>query len=426
MAMNRIIGSGWRVWVIAGLMGSACNTPAAELAGPSREAVEAATATRLISYRRDFAGGAHTDGSLYGGASIVLAVASHAGNTDADRRLLEQIRHTLTAGREPTSNGGYPAQHERHVTGMFAIVRQTPRIWDELDDAEKIRMDRIMKASLIACAFTTADDNPFIKAGTRQHTLDGDNNLNRNWNPNYREGMIGGVLVAMVYFGGPEETAAILADYSHSGFVAELAANDLPNIHETFDWKTANPSSNAPTGTEIEDAVRNYRYLESSLEEYVAIYKALASHTYGRHVGPGLNDGNGIDGAGRIIAGADSLPNRGAEGMLMEFDATDANGRRSSFRYAYDGYRPHLTNQLVLIIGGFWPQGSAVANDAVARMKTGNTDLWYKAEQGYIGYAKGKAQPLIDYTTSANRFGFVYWRSLWEDVLEPYHDGEGR
>ena len=48
-----------------------------------------------------------------------------------------------------------------------------------------------MRGALVASAFTTADDNPYVKAGTQQCTLDGDSDVNRDWNPNYREGVIG-------------------------------------------------------------------------------------------------------------------------------------------------------------------------------------------------------------------------------------------
>lgn len=399
--------------------------PAADLSSPSQVAVNSAIATQLISFHRDFSGGAHTNGAWFGGASIALAVASHAGNTTADARLLEQIRHTLTAGNEPTANGGYPAQHERHVTGMFVIVKNTARIWDQLTALEKTRIDLIMKATLVANAFTTSDANPFIKAGTQQYSLDADNNLNRSWNPNYREGMIGGVLTGMAYFGGPAPAQAILSSYDHAAFVAELASANLPNIRETFNWKAANPSSKAPSGSQIEAAVENYKYYGSTLTDYMKIYDALVGDTYGRRVNAGLNNGAGIGGAGKIVSGADTLPNKGVSGMLKEFDAVDANGARSSFVYAFDGYRPHMTNQLALIAGGFWPKGSAIANQAVALMNVGNTDLWYKAEKGYIGYAKGKAQATVDYPSYSASRGFAYNRSLWDDVLRPYHDLPG-
>jgi len=399
---------------------------AAELASPSQAAVNTAISTQLISFDRDFSGGAHTNGAFFGGASITLAVASYAGNTTADSRLLQQIRHTLTPGNEPTSNGGYPAQHERHVTGMFVIVKNTPRIWNQLSTAEKARMDLIMKATFVADAFTTSDNNPFVKADGQEYALDADSNINRDWNPNYREGMIGGVLTGMSYFGGPSPAQAILANYSHPAFLAELSAANMPNIYETFNWKAANPSSKAPSGSTIESALDAYKYKGSALVDYMKIYEALVSDTYARNVNAGLNNGAGTSGgAGKIVSGADTLPNKGALGMLKEFDANDANGARSSFLYAFDGYRPHMTNQIALIVGGYWQKGSTIANNAVARMNIGNTDLWYKAEKGYLGYAKGKAQNLVNYSLTGSSRGFVYNRSLWDDVLRPYHELPG-
>jgi hypothetical protein len=408
---------------LIGILGVVANPAFAgdALPSPSQAAVDAAKACQLISFNRSFSGGAHTNGAWFGGANITLAVASYAGNTSADARLLAQIRHTLTAGNEPTCNGGYPAQHERHATGMFVIVKNTPRIWDQLTAAEKSRIDLIMKAALVANAFTTSDNNPYVKADGQEYALDGDDNLNRDWNPNYREGMIGGVLTGMAYFGGPGPTQTILTNYSHSAFVAELNSNNLPNIHETFNWKVANPTSKAPSGSAIEAAVDTYKYYGSTLTDYMKIYEALANDTYGRNVTAGLNNGAGIDGAGKIVSGADTLPNKGVLGMLKEFNAVDANGARSSWVYAFDGYRPHLTNQFALITSGFWTKGSTIANNAVTRMNIGNTDLWYKAEKGYIGYAKGKAQNTVDYPSYGPSRGFTYNRSLWDDVLRVYH-----
>ncbi|WP_367870194.1 hypothetical protein [Luteolibacter sp. Populi] len=394
---------------------------AADLPSPSQAAVNAAIACQFISYDRDFSGGAHTNGAWFGGASIVLAVASHAGNTAADARLLAQIRHTLTPGNEPTANGGYPAQHERHVTAMFVIVKNTPRIWSQLTATEKARIDLIEKATFIADAFTTSDNNPFVKANGTEYSIDGDDNLNRDWNPNYREGMIGGVIAGVAYFGGPTGAQAVLSNYSHSAFLAELQANNLPNIYETFNWKTANPTSKAPTGSQIETGVKSYKYYGSTVADYMKIYDALMKDTYSQKVNAGLNDGAGINGAGKIVTGAATLPNKGATGMLKEFDSSDANGKRSSFVYAFDGYRPHMSNQLSLIVSGLWPAGSTIANTAVTRMNIGNTDMWYKAEKGYIGYAKGKAQATVDYPSYSASRGFVYNRSLWDDVLKVYH-----
>lgn len=390
------------------------------LNSPAQIAVNAAVACPLIGYKRSFAGGAYTNGAWFGGASITLAVASYTGNTSADGRLLQQIRYTLTPGNEVCANGGYPAQHERHVTGMFAIVKQTPRIWNQLTVPEKSKIDLLMKAAFVASAFTTSNFNPYVLAGSQQYTLDGDPNLNRDWNPNYREGMLGGVLVGMVYFGGPTAAAAILNNYNHSQFVAELNVSGLPNTYQIFNWKLANPGSAAPTGIMIQNAVKNYQYYSFNLSNYLGIYQSLVSDTYGKLVNSGLNGGVGIGGAGKIASGAATLPNPGVVGMLKEFDSLDAHGARSSLIYAYDGFRPHQTNQIVLIIGGYWQKGSAIANAAAASMNIGNLDLWYKIEKGYIGYAKGVSQGTVGLEFSLQQ-GFPYVRSLWEDVLKPYH-----
>ncbi len=405
--------------LVVGWCASFSTAPAAVLPSPSQAAVNAAINCGLISYGAWYAGGAYTNGSFYGGASIVLAVASYAGNTTADARLLQQIRHTLTPGNEICANGGYPAQHERHVTGMFVIVKQTPRIWSQLTATEKNKIDLMMKAAFVASAFTTSNHNPYLGS---QRTLDADFNLGRDWNPNYREGMLGGVLVGMVYFGGPTAADAILNTYNHAQFAAGLNAAGLPNTYQIFNWKAANPTSAAPSGADIETGVKNYKYYNSGLADYAGLYNSLVTDTYGKNVNGGLNNGAGINGAGKIYTGAATLPNSGASGMLKEFDSFDGGGPRSALVYAYDGYRPHQTNQLVLIIGGYWQSGGTMENSAVTRMKIGNTDLFYKLDQGYIDYANGSNRGLIGEAFRADH-GVAYVSSLWRDVLLPYHDG---
>ena len=397
------------------------------LVAPPRAAVDAALAAPLIRYHRALPGGAHTDGAWSGGASVTLAAAAYAGDASADARLLEQARYTLTGGNDITANGGYPAQHERHVTGMFALMKLTPRVWNQLTAAERAKVDLLMKASLVAGAFTTGDANPYIASGQAERTLDGDTNLGRDWNPNYREGMVGSVLVGAAYF-GPAQAQSILSSYDHAAFVAELASAGLSNIHETFTWKARNPGSIAPDAATVQNTVRaattaGYRYYGLPLTDPMGLYASLLAHTYGRSVNAGLNGGAGIGGAGRIVSGAATLPNPGAAGMLTEFDSADAEGPRSSAHYAYDGFRPHQTNLLVLVASGHWQAGSATAADAAAKLEVGNTDLWYKIDRGYVGYAKGASQGTFSAATDAAEFGFAYTRPLWESVLRPYLRG---
>ncbi|HYO10793.1 MAG TPA: fibronectin type III domain-containing protein, partial [Tepidisphaeraceae bacterium] len=392
---------------------------ASTLISPPQAAVNAAIAAPLIRFNRNLPGGAHTDGAFHGGASVTLALASYAGNTTADARLLQQMRFTLTGGNDISANGGYAAQHERHVTGMFALAKLTPRVWDQLSPAEQNKVNLLMKAAFVASAFTTSDNNPYIKSGQQQRALDADTNLNRDWNPNYREGMVGGVLVGAAYF-GPAEAQRILSTYDHQAFVSELSAAGLSNIHQTFNWKQANPASIAPDAATLQQGVQNYSYYGNSLNNLMGIYGRLVTNTYGKAVTAGLNGGAGINGGGKLVSGADTQPNKGAVGMLTEFDSVDGSGPRSAANYSYDGYRPHQTNLLVLIASGQWDADSSVATEAKSRLQVGNTDLWYKMDHGYVGYYHGAPRETFLTATHATSWGFTYNRSVWEDVLQPY------
>jgi hypothetical protein len=387
-----------------------------------QSAVDLAIATPLIRFSKEMKGGAYTNGAWDGGASILLAVASWEGNQSADKRLLEQIRYTLDGNNCICCNGGYPTQHERHITGMFAIVRVTPRIWNQLSAEEQKKVDLLMKAALVGAAFTTSDaGNPRGKAPI---SMDGDNNLNRDWNPNYREGMVGEMVVGPVYFGGGANAEKILNTYNHAAFVAELKAAGLTNTYKTFNWKADHPESKAPTPAEITAAIKNYHLHGKDLSDPMEIYYDLTMNTYGAKVNAGLNGGKGLNGAGMIATGAAGLPNIGKPGMLLEFDSKDAGGPRSSISYAYDGFRPNLTDQVVLLITGFWKPGSK-ADQCVALMNVGIPDLFYKLEHGYRDYSKGHADKGV-FDIHERGWAFGVQRALWEDVVKPYHESAAK
>jgi hypothetical protein len=398
---------------------------------PAAPVVAASRTAPLIRYGRHYPGGAYVNEGWGGGASMVLAMAAYAGDASADARLLAQIRDTVAGGHEPAANGGYPAQHERWVTGMLAVARHTPRVWKRLSPAERRRADLVMTGALVASAFTTSDGNPYLLAGSQQYTLDGDANVNRDWNPNMREGMVGMAVVGAAYFGGGAAAQAVVDGWSHTPFLAALRDAGLTNMADTFAWKEEHPASPAPAPAQLEAAVHGYRYYGLGLDQPMAIFRRLTEDTYAKHVNCGLNGGAGIatsqGAAGLLTTGCDALPRKGAAGMLKEFDVIDGNGPRSSAHYSYDGYRGNLTNHLVMLAGGLWQPG-ADADAIVARLRVGVPDLWYKLDRGYRGYAKGSIQPIpgvSDYVMRSDNpnFAFPFARSLWEDVVRPYHDG---
>jgi len=362
-----------------------------------------------------------------GGANTVLAVAAFQGNTTADQPLLERIRFSILGENAILAAGGYWSQHERHNTAMYTLAKLTPRIWNELSSDEKHKIDLLMTASVVASAYTTADA-AYVK-GRTVTGIDGDTNLNRDWNPNYREGMIGAMLVGAIYFGGAAELHHVLDTYDHQRFVAQLRDAKLTNPLITFTWASAHsgpppkgkrwkPAGEAPDGATIEKIIRDYRYYGSDLTDLMGLYGSLTRKTYGAKVSAGLNGGKGYKGYARLVSGAENLPNVGADGMLLEFNSGDALGPRSSGAYAYGGFRPNLTDHLVLLAAGAWKPGPT-ADECVRLMNVGVTDLFYKADHGYLDWSKGG--PGKEPFDRSLPFDFEFSWALWHDVVAKYH-----
>ncbi len=391
---------------------------------PPESLVDVANAAPLIRYNRDLPGGGHTNGGATGGWQIAHALAVRAGNASADAKLLEQIAYNLDGANALSANGGYPAQHELHLIGTYAIVRHVPRFWNDRLTAEQRRaIDLVMTAAMVASAYTTADAT--YAGGAAPTALDGDTNLHRTWNPNFREGMFGALIAAMVYFGGVDAVMERLNRYDHAAFVRELQAAGLDNIHETFTWAVAHPTSRAPNGAQIEWHIRNYRYRDRPLPAPMDLYRELTLHTYGRPVNCGLNDGRGIDvdgvPTGTIVRGCDTLPNKGRPGMLLEFAGVDADGPRSSIGYAYDGFRANLTNHVLILAGGYWRAGPQ-ADELIRLLDVGVTDLRYKLEHGYRNYSRGRGSPGVSEISSTQRsWTYRVALPLWEQVVRPSH-----
>lgn len=363
-----------------------------------------------------------------GGENIVLAVSAWQGDTTVDAALLQHIRFSLEGDNCILAGGGYWTQHERNNTGMYTLAKLTPRIWNQLSVQEHAKIDLLMKAALVATAYTTSDATNIGRLPT---TLEGDENLNRDWNPNYREGLVGMMIVGTVYFGGIAETTKILDTYNHDAFVAQLKEAKLTNTLATFTWKQNHtapatgqskshwaPSGTAPTGEMITAAIKNYRFKNQSLREPMDLYYTLTMGTYGAKVTAGINDGKGIAGAGCLVSGADKLPNIGKDGMLLEFASRDAKGPRSSAAYAYGGFFPNLVNHIVIVAGGYWKEGPQ-AEECLARMSVGIPDLAYKLEHGYRDYSKGAATTTI---TDRTRIGDITRdQAIWENIIKAWH-----
>jgi hypothetical protein len=77
-----------------------------------------------------------------------------------------------------------------------------------------------------------------------------------------------------------------------------------------------------------------------------------------------------------------------------------------------------LIGHTVLLASGLWQPG-AVADEILGRLAIGVPDLWYKLDHGYREYSHGKYSDTL--RSDSPDFGFIYLRSLWDDVVKPYH-----
>jgi hypothetical protein len=384
---------------------------------PSASVVADAVAAALSSYHRNA-----NSGDIWctpcDGAPVMLAAASYTGDTSADARLLQQIRILLSGNNDPFGTGGYSANDERNATAMYAIAKRTPRIWSQLTSTEVHKIDLIMEATLVADVYATADKT---NASGPPVTFDGSTNSNRDWNPNYREGMIGAVIVGTEYFGGQGPTEAMLAAYDHAAFTTELQSSGLANLYWTFSTYQTMPTLGAPSPQTVQQGVVGYAMHGITLGQLLDMYVYLANNTFSAKVSCGLNGGAGIvvSGvhAGTIVSGCSGLPNVGALGMELEFDTSDANGSRSDASYVRLGTRANLFNQLVLVVYGDW-KDTAASTAALKQLVVGETDFFYKAGQGYEDYSHGTDEGLFKCSSSMD---CPLNQAIWTQLLAPAH-----
>jgi len=363
-------------------------------------------------------GGAHTNAGAGSARLLVQTMASYLGDKTANDDYVEQIKFLLDGPNTISGSGGYPAQHEHVMLASLFVARETPSIWERFSDEEKKKIDLLMKAHLVGSAYTTSDKTYEVKDNIK--TLTGDRNMHRDWNPNYQEGMTGGLILGACWF-GPKEAQAFLDNYDHAKFREELKAAGLSNTYDVYNWKIRHPDSNAPDDETINASVRGFRFKGRDITKPMDFFVDLAATTYGANVTAGLNKGEGLNGGGKLVKNADKVANIGKKGMLLEFGSMDANGPRSCAHYAYDGMRPNLAKQVAMLVSGHFDYNHPKWKEVFEQIKIGNEDLFFKLEQGYVSYAKGRvgAQPMT-FGENDERSS----RDLWEKVILPYHESQ--
>ena len=361
---------------------------------PSDRSVALAKSAQLIWFDPKLSGGAHT--WVTNGAEVIKALSAYCGDSRLSNDLLAQIREVLKPSRGPTATGGYQDQKQLGVAFMFLIAKRTPAIWNQLSEVERALVDLNMEALLYSSTFTTKDDVATSMG------MNGDTNLNRDWNPNYQNGMVGMIVMTALYWGF-DQFESKLATYNDEDFVGKLRRNNMSNLLSTY------TSSARPIGSTIQTGLRKpvngaiYRFHGITERNLLGLFNYLATRTFSADVNCGLNSGAGIGGYGRLVNNCSSLPNMGRKGMILEFDGWDSEGKRSSSTYSWDSWYPLNYVRAALQMDGWLTPAalrrSAILAQTVERYFIGSNDLAFKVLPakggGYKDYEHGAGSSIV-------------------------------
>ena len=132
---------------------------------------------------------------IFNGSEVVKALNAYCGDSGLNANLLVQLRHAFSPYMGPTATGGYQDQKQLGVAFMFLLAKRTPAIWNQLSAAEHALVDLNMEALMYSSTFTTKDEVAISRG------MDGDTNVDRDWNPNYQNGMVGMIIMTALYWG---------------------------------------------------------------------------------------------------------------------------------------------------------------------------------------------------------------------------------
>jgi hypothetical protein len=362
--------------------------------------IEFAKVARQIWFDPGLKGGAHT--WVFNGAEVLKALNAFCGDTRLDPELLAQIRYVLDSRRGPTATGGFQDQKQLGVALMFLLARNTSRIWDQLTPSERTLIDLNMEAFMYSSAWTTKDGINHTPVG-----MNGDTNLNRDWNSNYQNGMVGMIIVTAIYWGS-DQFEAKLAAYDDAEFIGRLKAHNMANLLATY----TNPRR--PPGADIQAGLRQlnrgavYSFHELTERNLAELFGYLVDRTFSRTIACGLDNGAGVNGYGRIAQNCAILPNLAKKGMIMEFNSHDAEGPRSSASYAYDAWYPLNYARLGLQLFGALdrsPRRGAVAD---GKTTAGSSNTMADAMDRYC---------LANYARLALQLFSALDRSIWGEAV---------
>ena len=414
---------------------------------------------------------------MQAGTSILcLAMEEHENpiGTLIRDRLIQHITNYVAPEGAPAFNASCLWDYGI-TTAIFAVVRDTPTVWNNIPDDIRFRIETLMQAFIYLESFATSDSNDY-RTGP---ALGG--NYRKTWNPNYRLANVPVMVYATYYFGeGDIEKGASRVNELLRAF-NESVYNEMINTFSRYGWRSAFkcwttegpmiPDTNGgekqangakellvyggvaygkdtydPTkitycgeGKGVNNGGKDYFYNKIPLTRPEDIMEDLLRFNYSG--GEVKNDHWwDVDGDGKKelvawILDDTTTPYLGMEGMMLEF----ASGNRSSTAYCDHDFtmvvallgasailpRYTVENGVRTLMrdneGEILPLYDPTDNPELWQMiQVGNEDFIYKFIHGYQCYSTGSYGTAQDrHSESGASRGYWSMKSLWRHYFLP-------
>lgn len=387
-----------------------------------------------------------------GPQTTVLGVRRMAtSDSAAESRLLAQVRQSITGNKGPLILTGYTAQHDMNHLAAFVFARLIPSVWNDLTSTEKNKVTTLVTAMCAGACFACADK----QTNASHYDVYGYSKYAKNWAPNFRLAMVGTLMLAIPFFGTPDDLEAEMNDYSHTAMRSALSNYGLSNAQLSFSGN----HSNAVSVSTMNNFTADFRYNSLRLRNVFDICDLEHRNMWGKpfqhgYSGPENNNGYGVFDVYanelRACLATTSARNNypgnllstAIQAMANELRAKNGKGSgqtnnlaRSAMSYAINGVGVEQMYICALIAAGLLNRDTPGINSRIGgrtgqsqyswieRLELGWQDLNYKTVNTYRSFSKNgrKASNNEDWSQSFadNNYYIKLRQNLYTSFILP-------
>lgn len=378
---------------------------------------------------------------LYGEISrFLVACLEERKQTESERNgeILEALNELAYAA--PRYDLGHYWSHAQ-LAAALAVCKNTGHIWSGVPAAIKERLDFIMEMFVYLGAYATQRNNNYNTGFAWR----GD--FSKKWNPNFQLSVFPLMVYTTWYFEGalaPEQldkcTAIdnLLLNFNFDQVMERARVYGFNQLVEC--WNTTPcvmpDGSSAPTAKEllenggnayISDSEGNIMYAgtgETIKQKYMfrkgGLWHLPRIQLEECYSGGLCTSRVDVDGDGTFdgyTLGNKENPAEGCDGMILEFNSVGGTTTklRSSLFYSSIDFELATALVAVTIESGWW---GGLRNDPLyEKIKAGNADVIFKAENGYHDVANGRRVEITAEKFAERRPSFALWAEYWNKYL---------